>query len=60
MTFNNKLQDAFQLAEPPDSNGTFGISAPQLQDGTLGIGSDGVVSWGTEKGRGRKRGQVRF
>ena len=36
---------AFQLAEPGDYSGTFGLSAPQLEDGTLGIGSDGVVSW---------------
>ncbi len=45
MTFNNKVDHAFQLAEPGDYSGTFGLSAPQLEDGSLGIGSNGVVSW---------------
>ncbi len=49
MTFNNKVDSAFQLAEPGDYSGTFDLSAPQLEDGTLGIGSDGVVSWSPDE-----------
>ncbi len=53
MTFNNKVDTRLQLAEPGDYSGTFGLSAPQLEDGTLGIGSNGVVSWSPDADCGR-------
>ncbi len=44
ITFNTKLQDAFRLAEPGSYSGTFGISSLGL-NGTLSVGSDGVIYW---------------
>ncbi len=44
MTFNTKLDSAFQLAEPASYSGTFQLSDPEA-GGTLAAGSDGVITW---------------